>query len=68
MIKGILLGICISVFIVSLILVSTSTLGALNANIITGTAIGEGVLVSYSILSLVFSFIAGFIIILLMRK
>lgn len=59
MLKGIVLGICIATFIVSLLFISSGLTENLQENIITGAAIGSGELVSYSFIALFVSFIVG---------
>jgi len=67
MIKGILLGIFVSIFIVSVLLVSTGTFGFLQENIITGNTIGKAELIGYSFVTLSLSFIGIIAISLWMR-
>ena len=68
MIKGTLLGISISVFIVSLFLAVTSLTGTLKENIITGAAVGQSAITTYSFVALFLSFIVGFFVIILIFK
>jgi hypothetical protein len=68
MIKGIFLGICASVFIVSLAFSLSGLTGNLQENLVTGAAIGPKQLINYSILPLIFSFVAGFLLVLSFRK
>ena len=68
MIKGILLGVCMSIFIVSLIFIFSSSTDILKENIITGNAIGEGTLVTWSFVSLIIGFAGGAVIVLQMIR
>ena len=68
MIKGILLGICLSMFIVSSILIFSGTTGRLQENLITGAVINPGTVFSYAIVTLFLSVISGLFIIFLILK
>ena len=68
MLKGILLGICSSVFVVSLILTISGFSGNLEPNLITGNVIGPSQLTNYSVIALIGSFIAGALAIFLMKN
>lgn len=68
MIKGILLGICASVFIVSFIFLLSGTFGGLQENIITGHAIGEGTMIGFSFTGLILSFILGMLVVMWIRR
>ena len=58
MIKGILLGLSIATFIVSIFISISGITGALQENIITGAAIGSEGAVSYALITAVLSFVA----------
>jgi len=60
MIKGILLSIFASVFIVSLLFFSFSATGILQENLVTGNIIGLRGIGDYSLIFLIVSFIACF--------
>lgn len=68
MIKGILLGVCASVFIVSLVFSLSGLTDNLQENLIMGAVIGPQQMVSYAIIPLVISAIAGLLIVLSFRK
>ncbi len=68
MIKGILLGISISVFIVSLIFTFSGTSGNLQENIITGNVIGSLQLTGFAAAGLIVSFVLGFFAVLWIRS
>ena len=68
MIKGILLGIVIAIFVTSLIFVLNSTTGIIKPNIITGTTIYPTQVASYSALTLVISAIIGAVLIVWILK
>ncbi len=68
MIKGIMLGICIAVFVVSLIFLSTGMTGNLHENLITGAVVGLNLITSFSLITLILSFIIMVFILLTLRK
>jgi hypothetical protein len=68
MLKGVLLALSLSVFIVSLIFVISSSIGSLQENLITGNVIGKGSFTSYAIISLVFSFVFSLAVSLWMKN
>ena len=57
MIKGILLGVSTSVFIVSVIFILAGATGNLQENIITGAAVGSGAVIGWSFVGVVFGLI-----------
>jgi len=68
MIKGLLLAISIGVFVVSLVLLVSGLIGALQENIITGAVVGSKDITNYSFPALILSFLSIFIIASLMKK
>jgi hypothetical protein len=68
MLKGILLGISMSVFIVSLIIFVAGLTGGLQENILTGAVIGPGEAITYSAASLLLSGILVLLVIVWMRR
>jgi hypothetical protein len=68
MIKGLSLGFSIAVFATSLGIIITGSLGAFRENIITGAAIGVEGIVSYAIMGLIFSFVALFFLVLIIKN
>jgi hypothetical protein len=67
MIKGVFLAIFASIFLVSLIFIISNLTGNLQENLVTGAIIGQGKIISYSIISLTLSLIASLGVILSMR-
>ena len=57
MIKGVILGISIAVFVISIILIFSGVSGNLGPNLITGHVIGEGDLVGVGFIGLIISLI-----------
>tara|TARA_B100002003_G_scaffold147726_1_gene136774 strand:- start:108 stop:335 length:228 start_codon:yes stop_codon:yes gene_type:complete len=69
MIIGILLLISISVFATSIIIIATGLAGAFQERIITGAVIGTKGIISYSIITLILSFVStSFLIIKISRR
>jgi hypothetical protein len=68
MLKGLLLGVSVAVFVVSWIFIASGFTGLLQENILTGAVIGEGRVVNLAWLGLFVSFIFGFFITLLMFR
>jgi len=69
MIIGVLLLISISVFATSIIIIATGIAGAFQERIITGAVIGTKGIISYSIITLILSFVStSFLIIKLSRR
>jgi len=68
MIIGILLGITAAISITSLLIIITSTSGALKENLVTGAIIGTAQATSYATITLVLALIATLFLILTLRK
>lgn len=68
MIIGLLLGISVAVSLASLGIIITGTTGVLRENLATGAVIGTTGVVSYAIITLVFSLITVFFLVLALKK
>jgi len=68
MIKGLMLGVSLSVFFASLGLIIIEMTGNLKENLLTGAVIGATGVASYAIIALVISLIAIFFFSLVLRK
>lgn len=62
MIKGILLGVCVAVFVACLVFIVAGAGGLLQENIITGQVIGSRQVVGYALVGLALSFVGGLFI------
>jgi hypothetical protein len=67
MIRGLSLGFSIAVFLTSLGIIITGFLGAFRENMITGASIGVEGIVSYAIIGFIFSFVALFFLVLIIK-
>jgi hypothetical protein len=68
MIIGILLGISLSFFITSLILIFMGLSGVLRENLVTGAVVGTESLISYSSIILVVSFMVTLFFVFLIKR
>ena len=68
MIKGVFLGVCISVFVISFIVIIAYFAGGLAPNPITGAVVGQEQFAIYAVVSLVISFVIGMAVILKFPK
>ena len=68
MIKGLILGITIALFLTSSIITIAGISDALEESIITGAVIGTESMTTYAIIALVLSLIGLFVTILIIRK
>jgi hypothetical protein len=65
---GFLLAITVSVSLASLGIIITGTTGILRENLVTGAVIGTTGIVSYALITLIFSLVATLFLILIIRK
>ncbi len=68
MIIGLLLGIGVAISLASLGIIITGTTGILRENLATGAVIGTTGAVSYAVIVLIFSLIATFFLISILKK
>ena len=68
MMIGILLGVALAVSITSFLIILTSAVGVLRENLATGAVIGTSQAISYSIFSLIASFVVTLFLILVLIK
>lgn len=68
MIKGLLLSIFVSIFIISLIFTLSGISGNLHPTLTTGNIIGTSQFTTYSVITLIISFIISFFIVKWIRK
>lgn len=68
MIIGLILAIAVSVSLASLGIIITGTTGILRENLVTGAVIGTTGIVSYALITFIFSLITVFFLIILLRK
>ena len=68
MIIGLLLGISIAISLASAGIIITATTGILHENLATGAVIGTTGAISYASITLIFSLIAAFFLILVLKK
>ena len=64
MLKGLIFGICIAVFVVSLVFILSGISGGLGPNLVTGQVVRESQAVGWSFIGLALSVIIGLVVLI----